>query len=502
MYKQLLEYFTKEFIKRVGRSPQTPSEVMSIQDDVVRYLNKTKGVPEGPKKPPFQGFTPKVIKGGKPKEGIESVISQETFNVKSPLVQDDALRIKQGLSTRIKLNSAKENAQMVKDLILRKNKEFNSLNRTQQKEILNRIQNQIKESKAQSAKTVNPDDEMPFASGGIARVGYFAGEIVKPKNWKLFKEFVEKLFIKSSNDIRLGKGKWAGLDQKQKMVQHDNLTTLVEQFQKTGKFDKKANEYFGIDAEKAFTGATKKVDKNRKLTDEEWKDYVQDNEYELSPYREELTGDETIAQLDDMIAEQKAYEADMHREYMRGDLDKYVKPEVLEEQALRRQKKIDEVLAKAYDEIAGGSGFTDDYKMAADELADSIAEQLGKGAFDELPQTHQTQIYNTALKRVTGDLKKRLSKPTKTLEGIEKEGTIDISNPEVADEFSKFMKESDPEGFKDIEQKIQIEGFDVTGRKKNASGGRASRGLNYLLGEDDQNVRMPSPGGLPGLLGE
>ena len=32
-------------------------------------------------------------------------------------------------------------------------------------------------------------------------------------------------------------------------------------------------------------------------------------------------------------------------------------------------------------------------------------------------------------------------------------------------------------------------------------GGRASSGLNYLLGEDDQNVRMPS-GGLPGLLGE
>ena len=163
----------------------------------------------------------------------------------------------------------------------------------------------------------------------------------------------------------------------------------------------------------------------------------------------------------------------MYRQYMRGDLDKYVKPEELEKERLFRQKKIDEVLAKAYDEIAGGSGFTDDYKMAADELADSIAEQLGKGAFDELPQTHQTQIYNTALKRVTGDLKKNLSKPTKTLEGIKTKGTIDISDPEVADEFSRFMKESDPEGFKDIEQKIQIEEYDVTGRKKNASGGRA-----------------------------
>ena len=70
MFKELLEFFTKQFIKRAGRKPQTPAEVMSIQDDVVRYLNKTKGVPEGPKKPPFQGFTPKVIEGGKSKEGI------------------------------------------------------------------------------------------------------------------------------------------------------------------------------------------------------------------------------------------------------------------------------------------------------------------------------------------------------------------------------------------------------------------------------------------------
>ena len=227
LFIQLLESFTKQFIKDVGRAPKTRNELMSIQDDVVRYLNKKKGVPEGPKKPPFQGFTPEVIQGGKSKEGIktipvdeqfttkrihkiddeldnlstkegkygnmnrndrddlmiklqdESSTLQETFNVKSPLVQDDALRIKQGLSTRIKLNSENENAQMVKDLILRKNKEFNSLDRTQQKEILDRIQNQIKESKAKSATNVNPDDEMPFASGGLARVGMAVGGLAK-----------------------------------------------------------------------------------------------------------------------------------------------------------------------------------------------------------------------------------------------------------------------------------------------------------------------------------
>jgi len=46
-----------------------------------------------------------------------------------------------------------------------------------------------------------------------------------------------------------------------------------------------------------------------------------------------------------------------------------------------------------------------------------------------------------------------------------------------------------------------LDKFDVKGRTKQASGGRAGSGLNYLLGEDDQNVRTPY-GGLPGLLGE
>jgi hypothetical protein len=59
-------------------------------------------------------------------------------------------------------------------------------------------------------------------------------------------------------------------------------------------------------------------------------------------------------------------------------------------------------------------------------------------------------------------------------------------------------------GPKEIKRRKQIdmlEKFDVKDRKSNAYGGRAGSGLNYLLGEDDQNVRMPS-GGLPGLLGE
>ena len=148
------------------------------------------------------------------------------------------------------------------------------------------------------------------ASGGLARVGFAGGGILK--------EFIEKLFIKASNDIRQGKGLFKGLDQKQKMVQHDNLTKLVDQFQKTGNLIKKQMSILESTLRKrlqVLRMKVKKVDKNRKLTNEEWKDYVEENSYDLSRYEEELTGNETIAQLDDMIAESRAYEADMFAEY-------------------------------------------------------------------------------------------------------------------------------------------------------------------------------------------
>ena len=94
---------------------------------------------------------------------------------------------------------------------------------------------------------MNPED---FSEGGRVglRVGGAGGA---------FKKFVERLFMKASNDIRLGRGIWKGLDTEQKVTQHDNLTKIVDKFMKTGEFDPRANEYFGIDAEEAFRAATR-----------------------------------------------------------------------------------------------------------------------------------------------------------------------------------------------------------------------------------------------------
>jgi len=283
-------------LREAGYSDEALTKVIKSEQDIIRLVNKVESMqnqrltnierkffdtsgkmkPEGEaimkkgleglgKKPPFQGFTPTIVKD-------------------KTLFKDSPERI-----AKIKADN---------------------------KAAAERLRN--KKKTVEDFSDEGDFDPGGMASGGIARVGMAGGGILK--------EFIEMLFIKASNDIRQGKGLFKGLDQKQKIVQHDNLTKLVEQFQKTGKFDKKANEYFGIDAEKAFADAEKQV----------------------------------------------------------------------------------------------------------------------------------------------------LSKPTKTLEGLKKEETIDISNPEVADEFSRFIKESDPEGFKNLEQKIQLESFDVTGRKKNASGGLAN----------------------------
>ena len=184
----------------------------------------------------------------------------------------------------------------------------------------------------------------------------------------------------------------------------------------------------------------------------------------------------TIGELDNALVEARAYEKEMFRQYKSGELDKYVKPEVLEESRTAFQNKINNQLEKTYDDIAGGSGFTgDDYKYDAQILADGIVEDLGL-VWDNLSNERQAQIYNAALARISKDMAmkralRKASKPTKTLEGIKETGTINISDPNVAEEFARFMREVDPKGAKKIDQTVELMNFDPKGRKKNAKGG-------------------------------
>ena len=147
----------------------------------------------------------------------------------------------------------------------------------------------------------------------------------------------------------------------------------------------------------------------------------------------------------------------------------------------------DKALLKAMDEIGGGTG---DLKYDADVLADELAFQRGlipEGGdlTDIADQMKRMDLYDEAYSALSQqflknrEIKKmqQFSKPTQTLKSIKEKGTIDIGDENVMGEFDTFMREADPEGYADLEQKVKLNNFDPKGRKKNASGG-----LNYLMG--------------------
>ena len=55
-----------------------------------------------------------------------------------------------------------------------------------------------------------------------------------------------------------------------------------------------------------------------------------------------------------------------------------------------------------------------------------------------------------------------------------------MSDPEIADEFGRFMKETDPKGYKELEQKVELSNFKTKDRKGNADGGR----IGYATGSE------------------
>ena len=129
--------------------------------------------------------------------------------------------------------------------------------------------------------------------------------------------------------------------------------------------------------------------------------------------------------------------------------------------------------------------------MAADALVENNPKTFKGLLREDLDDLTRSEVYGAVLGPIQNNAlmvsrMKKATKPTKTLEGIEKTGTIDISNPGIADEFTRFMKETNPKGYKDIEEKIILESFDPKGKKGHATGGRVSL----------------SGGGLAGMLGE
>ena len=170
----------------------------------------------------------------------------------------------------------------------------------------------------------------------------------------------------------------------------------------------------------------------RKPTAEEYEEYAEilnDSENFV------VQGNETFEQLDALVKKQKDFEDYMFMQYKRGKLDP-VAGEKTQDRMKFLQKKLEEA-----------EMLKDRRLISPNELKE----------LDELEKVYQ---------------------PIGS-------SSIDMSDPKVAESFTNFIKENDPEGFKkiqkivdDINNKNMLEDFDIKDRKPNAKGG-----LNYLVGE-------------------
>jgi hypothetical protein len=152
---------------------------------------------------------------------------------------------------------------------------------------------------------------------------------------------------------------------------------------------------------------------------------------------------------------------------------------------LKNPKKI----KAAVDDIFPTGDYKYDAQMAAEALVENNPKVFGGKLMDDLDDATRSEVYGAVIGPIQQNAlmisrMKQATKPTKTLKGIHKTGTINISDPDVAEEFARFMKETDPKGHKKIEQTVDLMNLDPKGKKGHATGGRVPRfkgGIMKLL---------------------
>jgi len=217
---------------------------------------------------------------------------------------------------------------------------------------------------------------------------------------------------------------------------------------------------------------------NKQMTDEEIREFA--DEFGLDPTAEGFNWDGTLADARRLLKESEDETKYMYQQYKAGKLGKATETQFTE----TVQVWEDPVKIKAaVDDIFPTGDYKYDAQMAAEALVENNPKDFGNRLFDDLDDRTRMKVYNAVLTEIQSNMAKmrelkKLSKPTKTLESIEETGTINISDDAVAEEFTRFMKESDPEGYAKIQklvddtnQKLELKRFKTKGRKGNADGG-------------------------------
>ena len=140
---------------------------------------------------------------------------------------------------------------------------------------------------------------------------------------------------------------------------------------------------------------------------------------------------------------------------------------------LKNKKKINE----AVNNIFPTGDYKYDAQLAADSLVENNPQIFGGKLYEDLDIDTQMEVYGAVIGPIQNSAlsvsrMKKATKPEKTLQSMKEGKGINMSDPEIAEEFSRFMKETDPEGYKKLEQTVELSNFKTKDRKGNADGGR------------------------------
>ena len=193
---------------------------------------------------------------------------------------------------------------------------------------------------------------------------------------------------------------------------------------------------------------------------------------ELAEIQKEIDQEDTLLKFDPTGRKANATGGIMRANYKIGTGIKLVKF------LASKGKNLKDEIKNAVDNIFP----TGDSKYDADVALDSMLEELDVDR-DMFDQKDIIDAYGMAYDNLVAPIIKNLktpkgTRPKKSIKSMKETGSINISDPEIAGEFDRFVKETDPEGYKKMEEAMKKAAEEaqpleyVLGtRKKNSEGG-------------------------------
>jgi hypothetical protein len=212
--------------------------------------------------------------------------------------------------------------------------------------------------------------------------------------------------------------------------------------------------------------------------------------------------DEAIKEYEEIYKPKKTDDFNLSEDDPLGDLEKIIKGEG--DTGLPKKSKKMTNVEEAIDNAS--PGFAGDIKYDAQLVADDLAERMGK-TFDDLSQKEQIDLYDQAYKGLSKQrFKNRPASEDRALEDfVDDAGGVNPDDPRGIDDFIP-----DPEdmaqggiagyytgGMVDVEPNLSDIGHgsdSLMARTRLISPNNqatTSTGLNYLLAEDNDNLRVP-----------